>query len=77
MCSTRGKPRWWLLPVFWPWAWAGVLTTAFMSAGAAPAGRNSPRWRTPLLSEHVRRLKLNPPEMRRQPKRKHARAWIS
>lgn len=77
MCSTRGKPRFMSLPLFWPWLWAGACTRAFMKAAGVLAPLNTPRWRTPQLAEHVHRLKLRPPETLRPRKRKQQRTWLN
>lgn len=77
MCSTPGKPLRWPLPVSWFWLWAGACTTAFLKTAGVPAPLNTPRWRTPQLAEHVKQLKLNPPETLRPQKRKQRRAWLS
>lgn len=74
MCATPGAPPWLPLPLFWPWLWAGACTTAYMRAAGVRAPINTPNWRTPLLAEHVRRLKLRQPETLRPQKRKQRRA---
>lgn len=50
---------------YWPvWWWsaysAGAFTTMRTRLGWPSASRRAPHWRTPLLTEHVRRLKLDP-----------------
>ncbi len=77
MCSTAGKPPLLPLPLYWPWLWAGACTTEFLKAAGVRAPLNTPRWRTPLLAEHVKRLKLNPPATLRPQRRKQRRAWLS
>lgn len=60
MCFIRGAL--WALSSFSWWSayWAGACTTTATRLASATAPYRMPRLRTPLLREHVRRLKLNP-----------------